>query len=398
MSTLELSKSLGLTPKRNDKETDLFYSGAYSDYKDVPCKLVDLICEEPKIVRIMVNSELHDIFLDYLIEMQTTHREKERSEHSATVSRQDKGESLLFFPDSFCVVDLETTGFSPRYDDIIEISILKIEDNAIINTFSSLIYCKYIPENITQLTGITQEMVETAPRIEDILPKVIKFIGDSVIVGHNVSFDINFLYDSMFEHLGYSFSNDFVCTKRIFNRLHPELPHHRLCDMSDFYKVINKNAHRAIEDCYATFECLKKMKEEAIQSFGSATVPPSSFKCSVHKSSFTRFTISNCDKDNPDNPLVDKHCVFTGTLSKMSRNEAHQLVEALGGIFDESVTQKTNYLILGDYEYNKSIKDGKSNKHKKADKLLSDGYDIMIITESVFFDLIENFVDFGGNI
>ena len=87
------------------------------------------------------------------------------------------------------------------------------------------------------------------------------------------------------------------------------------------------------------------------------------------------------------NPIYGSVCVFTGTLEKMTRKEAMQIVKNLGGENGDSVTKKTNFLILGNNDFCKSIKDGKSSKQKKAEKLKSSGVDIEIISESVFYDM-----------
>ena len=81
-------------------------------------------------------------------------------------------------------------------------------------------------------------------------------------------------------------------------------------------------------------------------------------------------------------------CVFTGTLEKMSRKDAMQLVVDFGGSVGDNVTKKTNYLILGNNDFCQSIKDGKSNKQKKAEDLILKGHDIEILSENVFYDLV----------
>ena len=83
-----------------------------------------------------------------------------------------------------------------------------------------------------------------------------------------------------------------------------------------------------------------------------------------------------------------KHCVFTGTLERMARKQAMQIVADLGGINENSVTKKTNYLILGNNDYCKTIKDGKSNKQKQAEAYKLQGQDIEIIPETVFYDML----------
>ncbi len=88
-------------------------------------------------------------------------------------------------------------------------------------------------------------------------------------------------------------------------------------------------------------------------------------------------------------PLYNKTCVFTGVLEKVDRKQAMQIVANLGGICGDSVTSKTNYLILGNNDYCRSIKDGKSSKQKKAEILKLKGNDIEIIPENVFYEMIE---------
>ena len=87
-------------------------------------------------------------------------------------------------------------------------------------------------------------------------------------------------------------------------------------------------------------------------------------------------------------PLYEKVCVFTGTLERMSRKEAMQLVVDRGGLCGDGVNKKTNFLVLGNNDYCSTIKDGKSTKQKKAEQLKLAGFDIEIISENVFYDMI----------
>lgn len=112
--------------------------------------------------------------------------------------RELKGKSLIEIPNKYIAFDIETTGLDPMYDEIIEIGAIKIEDGKEIETFSTLIKPEYeIDEFITELTGITNEMVMDAPKINEVLPKFMDFIKDSIILGYNVNFDINFIYDNL---------------------------------------------------------------------------------------------------------------------------------------------------------------------------------------------------------
>ena len=89
-----------------------------------------------------------------------------------------------------------------------------------------------------------------------------------------------------------------------------------------------------------------------------------------------------------DNFFYGKHVVFTGKLEKMLRKDAMQIIVDLGGILDKSVNKNTNYLILGNNDYNAVLHGEKSNKHKKAEKLKMEGNDINIIDEFTFYDII----------
>jgi len=95
---------------------------------------------------------------------------------------------------TFCVVDLETTGGSPLTAAITEVGAVKLRAGACLGTFQTLVNPGTgIPPEITFLTGITEAMVAPAPPIETVLPSLLEFLGDSVVVGHNVRFDLGFL-------------------------------------------------------------------------------------------------------------------------------------------------------------------------------------------------------------
>ena len=149
--------------------------------------------------------------------------------------REQKGNSLIEFPNKYIAFDIETTGLDPMYDEIIEIGAIKIENGKEVEVFSTLVKPKYeIDEFISELTGITNEMVKESPSIDKVLPEFIDFIKDSIILGHNVNFDINFIYDNLIKCDMNPITNDFIDTLRLSRRLLPELKHHRLSDLADY--------------------------------------------------------------------------------------------------------------------------------------------------------------------
>lgn len=304
-------------------------------------------------------------------------------------NRSFKGKNLITFPQSYTIVDLETTGLSTVYDSIIEVSALKVRNNTIVDTFSSLTGVDgyvYIDDFITELTGITQEMINQAPKISEVLPLFLDFIADDIVVGHNTSFDINFLYDASISILNKPFPNDFIDTMRISRKLYPDWKHHRLSDIASYYSIVPENFHRALSDCQTTFSCFQSLITDISKKYGSCETFCQTIKRkrSLHASDIVTTNI-NFDESHP---LFGKVCVFTGKLEKLTRKEAMQLVADLGGINANGVTKNTNFLILGNNDYCSSIKDGKSSKQKKAEKLKLAGQDIDIIPENVFYDFV----------
>lgn len=300
------------------------------------------------------------------------------SEYAAT--RPGKGRSLLTFPQDYTVIDIETTGLDPQWNEIIELSGLRVRGGEVQDSFSSFVK----PENeisdfITQLTGITNDDVADAPAICDVLPGFLDFIGSDVIVGHNVHFDVNFIYDAAANCCGRTVSNDIVDTVRIARHVLPKLQHHRLADVAAALGVDQAGAHRALVDCQTTHAVLQALRATGYD-LGAAA------RLAFHGVKAADIT-AEVGMERPDSPLFGKVCVFTGALG-IPRKEAMQAVVNMGGICGDSVTAKTNFLILGNNDYCKAIKDGKSAKQKKAESLILKGQDLQILSETAFFDLI----------
>lgn len=310
---------------------------------------------------------------------------------SSYTNRPQKGNNLIAFPNEYTVIDLETTGFSPIADEIIELGAIKIRNGEIIDTFQSL--CKpqnELDEYIERLTGITNEMLQDSPDITELIADYLNFIGDDIIVGHNVNFDINFVYDVALKHLCKSLRNDFVDTMRISRRLLPELECHSLAMLVEHYNIPYNNAHRSISDCILTFMCYEKIKEEIETTYGTVVYFTQQ---TSHKRPSKYINLKNITTEKTEfdcsHPFYGKFFVFTGALQNHTRTEVAKIVSDFGGVCENTITKRTNFLVLGNYENCKSIKEGKSSKHKKAEQLKLKGQDIDIIPESVFYDMIE---------
>ena len=407
-----------------------------------------------------------------------------------TGTRDFKGDSLMESIDNYTIVDIETTGLDPKLDEIIELAAIKIRNNEIIDNYSKLIKPKEeIDCFITNLTGITNDMLKNAPVIEDVIEEFLNFINDDIVIGHNVNFDINFIYDNCIKILEKPFTNNFIDTLRI-SRKYIDTNNHKLQTLAEKFEIDYSGAHRALKDCYITQQLYEKLKNEmkndnidykillekftvpennmfkdknitikgTIKNYGYEFLVNIAKKCGAKRAnniflSNTDYLIlgyksynifcneTNCgsniekarnlekeeklkviseyefyklnnipikenltqskrkavakdifcttEKIDTSNPFYQKECVFTGTLEKMSRKEAMQLIANLGGKNRDTVTQQTNFLILGNNDYCKSLIDGKSSKQKKAEKYKLQGQDVEIISENVFYDMID---------
>ena len=234
-------------------------------------------------------------------------------------------------------------------------------------------------------------MLQNALDISQVLPSFNEFIGNDILIGHNVNFDINFLYDNYIEYLKKPLTNNFIDTLRIARKVLPELKHHRLDDLIKFFHKEVRNEHRSLNDCILTNEIYRELETLVIEKFGTFDNFKEQFKKQSSANSLkAKDIIAQTTEFDEEHPLYGKVCVFTGTLEKMLRKDAMQIVVNLGGLCGDNVTSKTNFLILGNNDYCKTIKNGKSNKQKKAEQLKVEGQDIEIISENVFYDMMEN--------
>lgn len=177
------------------------------------------------------------------------------------MKRVYKGNSLFEFPSDYTVVDIETNGFDSGYCEIIEISAIKVRGERQAGVFSSLIKpCNKISRFITNLTGIDDKTVENAPDIENVLPQFYEFLGQDIIIGHNVNFDIDFLYDKLWLHSGLLLTNNFVDTLRLSRRALPDLENHKQVTVAKHFKIVTDGAHRALRDCEICNECYLNLK------------------------------------------------------------------------------------------------------------------------------------------
>ena len=163
---------------------------------------------------------------------------------------------------TYCVLDLETTGFSATTEKITEVGIMKVKNGEVIDEFSCFVNPeKHIPERVTQVTNITDEMVKDAETIKEVFPKILEFLGDdkeTVIVAHNANFDVGFLKQNA-KSLGYEFNYTYLDTLSLAKDLFPEYKKYKLGKIAERLGIKVEVAHRALDDVDTTVKVFNVM-------------------------------------------------------------------------------------------------------------------------------------------
>ena len=183
-----------------------------------------------------------------------------------------KGQSI---DTTYCVLDLETTGFSFRTEKITEVGIMKVKNGEVIAEFSCFVNPeKPIPQRVVEVTNITDDMVKDAETIDKVMPKILEFVGDSVLVAHNADFDIGFLKYNANE-LGLSLDNTYLDTLRLAKDLFPDYKKYKLGKIAENLGIKVEVAHRALDDVDTTVKVLNVMlnmlKEKGVETLDDIT-------------------------------------------------------------------------------------------------------------------------------
>ena len=166
---------------------------------------------------------------------------------------------------TFCVIDLETTGGNRTDDSITEIGAVKVRGGECLGTFQTLVNPgRAIPPQITVLTGLSDALVAPAPRIESVLPTLVEFIGDAVIVAHNASFDTAFLRHALERSGRPPLAGTVIDTVALARRLvRDEVPNCKLGTLASRLRLEHQPSHRALDDALATTDLLHVLIERA---------------------------------------------------------------------------------------------------------------------------------------
>lgn len=259
---------------------------------------------------------------------------------------RQKGREVPKFLKDYTLIDIETTGLVPYRYRVTELGGIKVRNNEIVDQYSHLTAYSgdnSVPKFITQLNGITEEkIVNEGVPVDEAIHDFRNFIGDDIIIGYNVNFDLNFVYDLSKKFGESKLSNNYVDVLR-FARVYFPKKHNRLLDVMQRLGIAQVEQHRGLDDSIDT----KKVYDIFRDNFTSGMLEEV-------KGKIKDYDLLN-DHLNPweisfRNPVFNKRVVFSGNL-KMNVEEAQRMAVNLGGKVEEEVTPETDLLIVGDHDF-----------------------------------------------
>lgn len=295
---------------------------------------------------------------------------------------RNKGKEIVDFLDDYTLIDIETTGLSTFRDRVTELGGIKVRNGEIVEEYSHLVrYPKdnSVPPFITKLNGITREMIEKdGVAVEDAIHDFREFIGSDVIIGYNVNFDLNFVYDLTKKYNEPELNNDYVDVLRLARTFYPRERHNRLLDCMQRIGIAQVEQHRGLDDSIDT----KKVYDYFRDNFTEGMLETAQGK-------IKNFDLVN-EKLQPwelgfRNPLNLKKVVLSGNLH-LDIDEMKQVIENMNGQVQNQVTKETNYLIMGDHDF---------FRHDNVDletarELIKNGAKIKRLSETYFLTMLDD--------
>ena len=255
------------------------------------------------------------------------------------MSMTKKGTLINKYTPNYVIFDLETTGISPNYDEVIEISALKVKGGEVVAEFNTLVNPgRKIPFGATKVNGITNAMVAEAPAFSQVLAEFLDFTEGLVLVGHNIArFDMKFIWRDAEQYFGEIPQNNYVDTLQVARKHLPKMEHHRLVDLAEHYGISSEGAHRALNDCYMNqkvYECMvAEMREAHQKRLEEVQQRPQHFTVKI------RGVVERITYQNPENGY---------TVLKCAVKSYKELVTVIGSLLD--VNAGSVLLIYGNWK------------------------------------------------
>jgi len=226
-------------------------------------------------------------------------------------------------------LDLETTGLDPVRDAIIEVGAVKFRESEVIGEFSTFVNPgRPVPRMITELTGIRDSDVATAPSVQYVLPRLVHFIGDFPIVGHNIRFDVNFLRQAATRSNTDAFHNPSLDTFELAGVLLPKAERYNLGELARLHGIDVGHSHRAFDDAVTTQRLFQALLERAGQ------LPPDLLGELLHHAErtgwevapFFRQALGETDRPPERYPRIGSHVMAPRSYRLMSERPSTRTV------------------------------------------------------------------------
>lgn len=292
---------------------------------------------------------------------------------------------------NFVAIDFETA--NRARSSACSIGMAKVRNGKVTDTFYQLI--RPIPNEFEFINiaihGISPEMVADAPTFLDLWPDIQNFVEDDILLGHNVVFEQSVINKVMEYHGLPQPSFEYLCTLYMSRVNYPRRLGYSL---PDIYKDIfqkDVNHHNALEDAVACAELgvhlISMFREQDVKELMKVLYVGQPISKRPEWKNLTGIKSSK-DQFDQTHPLFEKTVVITGALSTMSRESAVRNLVDVGGRYTETLSSKTNYLVVGDQDRQIALYGKKSSKMLKAENFKASGKDIQIISEAEFQSLL----------
>ena len=260
---------------------------------------------------------------------------------------------------------------------------VKVRNGIIIDKFSELVKpINRISGVVTALTGISSKDVENARRISDVLPDFLKFIENDILLGHNIaSFDIPIVRRNVAVEMKAAFEPEYIDTMYLSKAV-SGVPDHKLQTMLDHYGITNARAHRAFEDCEATSKLFDALLADGIMP------------CVRHSYSYTNIEAAQPVPVKEDiavtmgneklSSVAGLRIALTGNFECCSRAEVETALAQMGAKLTNSISSKTNYLIVGGLGSDRWKYNNGGGKIQQATQL-----GVKILPEAAISDLLQ---------
>ncbi|QNQ82727.1 3'-5' exonuclease [Lactobacillus sp. PV037] len=295
-----------------------------------------------------------------------------------------KGMEKPGFPENYTLIDVETTGLNPTYSRITEMGGLKVRRGKVIQTFSELVKfpdSNKVPAYISKLNGIDEAKIEAEGMpVDEAIKKFRYFIGSDPIVGYNVNFDLNFVYDLIAKYDLPVLSNDYVDVYRLARSFYPDQRHNRLIDCLNRLGIAQTQDHRGLQDTIDTKAVFDELHRQFKQDhLLRAHEMIKSVDLTNEWPDFVKQTY------NFRSPFKNKNITITGDWD-LNTTEVAQALRNLGGQLQEKINEDSDYLLIGDNDRFRTD----LTELNKAKLLKDQGSKIHLWTEKYFLNALDN--------